>query len=901
MSNDADGPDHLAVVDADLRADIRRLGQQLGSTLVRQHGQGLLDLVERVRILSRRLRSAQIEVSRELTDLLRDVDLETAIQLVRAFTVYFHLANVTEQVHRVEDLYIEGASERGLKENLVSLVESGVPASEVVSLAERVTLKPVFTAHPTEATRRTILEKLAAIAQATAARSNPRTSPADRARIDRRVEEQIEAIWQTDELRTKRPDPIDEARFVRHYLDQTIRGAIPGLLDDIAAGIRAIGGEPAGDHGPIRFGSWVGGDRDGNPNVTPGMTRTVLAQQRQAALDILIAEVSALAAELSMSSKVTQASDDLLAFIDRYRGTYRDELKPINTFEPYRQGLAIVHQRLVETRGGGPRSYASPRELLGDLQILHTSLCDNRAGRLARGRLARTRGLAATIGFHLAALDIRQHTDHHHRTVAALTNYLDIGYADLDREGRTRFLIRELSGTRPVAPPGSTAVDETLELFGLLRDLLDKHGDQVVDSYIISMAQGVDDILAPVMLAREVGLVDPARGVARLGFVPLFETIDDLRRIGPTLEELLAVAPYRRLLQLQGDRQEVMVGYSDSNKDGGIAASQWEIQKALRTIRDVASRTGIRIEVFHGRGGSIGRGGGPTHAAILSQPFGFLDGVVKLTEQGEVIADKYGTPGVASRNLELALSALLEASLARRSRHHLEEDVQRWYRVMDLVSDASFGAYRRFIEEPGMFEYFTASTPVEELSLLNIGSRPDRRGRQGTGVTNLRAIPWVFGWTQSRQIIPGWYGVGSGFEAAFQAGEGDELVHMYREWPFFRTFISNVEMTLTKTDLSIARHYVDNLVPVEHRGMFEMISREYARTITALGRVTRTDLLADRPILRRTLKVRDSYLDPLNVLQVELLKRSRAGDQEKYRRGLLLTMNGIAAGMRNTG
>ena len=402
------------------------------------------------------------------------------------------------------------------------------------------------------------------------------------------------------------------------------------------------------------------------------------------------------------------------------------------------------------------------------------------------------------------------------------------------------------------------------------------------------------------MLAREVGLVDPVRGVARLGFVPLFETIDDLRLLGPTLEALLAVPAYRRLLDLRGGIQEVMVGYSDSNKDGGITTSQWEIHKALLVIRDISRRSGIRIDVFHGRGGSVGRGGGPTHAAILSQPYGTLDGVIKLTEQGEVIADKYGLAELAHRNLELALSALVEASLAHRAPHHAVEDVRRWYEIMNLVSSAAYETYRRFIDDPGMVEYFTTSTPVEELGLLNIGSRPAKR-RQTLGVTHLRAIPWVFGWTQSRQIVPGWYGVGSGFAAAADAGLGADLARMYREWPFFRTFVSNVEMTVAKTDLSIARHYVDNLVPVERRPMLEMIAAEYALTVSSLRQVTGADLLADRPLLRRALAVRDPYLDPLNVLQVELLKRSRSGDHERYRRGLLLTINGIAAGMRNTG
>ena len=891
----------MEAADAGLRADIRRLGQQLGEALVRQHGQELIESVEKVRILARRLRTAQAGVSRELTELLRDVDPEQTVLLVRAFTHYFHLANVAEQVHRVEDRRLEDpASEKGFAQTLASLVEAGIPAEEVTSLIDRAALKPVFTAHPTEATRRTVLEKLAEIAQTVSDRSDPRTSPADRARIDRRVDELIEAVWQTDEIRTERPTPIDEARFVRHYLERTIRQALPPLLDDIAAAVRAVGGEADPGRSPIRFGSWVGGDRDGNPNVTPEMTRAVMAQQRRAALDILIAEVEGLAAELSVSTTAAAASEELDAFIDRRREDCRESLDPRRRNEPYRQALAVVRRRLAETRDGGPLAYPSPRELAGDLALLDASLRARRGLLLARGRLARTRGLADAVGFHLAALDIRQHTDHHHRAAAALTERLGLDYASLDRAGRTRFLTDDLSGGRPIAPRGA-AEDEAAELFEVLADLIEEHGGQAVDSYIISMAQGADDILAPVLLAREAGLVDPARGAARLGFVPLFETIDDLRRIGPVLEELFAAPPYRRLLELRGGAQEVMVGYSDSNKDGGITTSQWEIHKALLTIRDTARRTGIRIDVFHGRGGTIGRGGGPTHAAILGQPYGALDGVIKLTEQGEVIAEKYGMAGLAAHHLELALSALVEASLARRTPHHAAEDVRRWHRVMDLVSEASHRAYRRFAEAPGMAEYFLASTPVEELSLLNIGSRPARRSPQGSGLANLRAIPWVFGWTQSRQIVPGWYGVGSGLEAAFEAGLEADLAEMHREWSFFRTFVSNVEMTLAKTDLAIARHYVDNLAPVRHRGVFEMIAEEHDRTLGALRRVTQTGLLADRPLLRRSLAVRDPYLDPLNVMQVELLKRSRAGDPERHRRGLLLTIYGIAAGMRNTG
>ncbi|MFV2039769.1 MAG: phosphoenolpyruvate carboxylase, partial [Acidimicrobiales bacterium] len=748
---------------------------------------------------------------------LSDIDVADAVLLVRAFTVYFYLANTAEQVHRIEDLSANApANASRFTETVAELQAQGVSDSEIVSTTRAALLRPVLTAHPTEASRRSILDKLAEIAVLIERRGESSATSADQRRIDRRVDELIDAIWQTDELRRRRPDPIDEARSILYFLIEIVGEGIPELFDDVDAALRSIGGALDDDRVPVRFGSWVGGDRDGNPNVLPETTLAVLAFQRGRALRLLIGEVEGLSLELSVAAAVTPISTELQAQLDLDAIEFPDvtsRFASLSAGEPYRQRCSVIHQRLIETAElpAGSRAYPSPRELSADLAMMARSLEQNRGALLAHGRLARVRRTVAMIGFHLAVLDIREHTRVHHEALETLFAPLGVDYGSLDRAGRTALLTEELGNRRPLAPPASRSGPPAVALFAAMREAMDQGGDEIIESYIISMTQGVDDVLAPAVLAREVGLVDIPGGVARVGFVPLFETIDDLRRIRPVLDSLLTNEPYRKLVELRGDVQEVMVGYSDSNKDGGITTSQWEIHKALRQIAEVSRTTGIRIVVFHGRGGTVGRGGGPTNASILSQPAGVVNGAVKITEQGEVIADKYGLPRLAHRNLDLALSAVVEASLAHRDPRNDPATTAAWDRIMELMSESAYAAYRSFLETPGLVEYFQTSTPVEELAQMNIGSRPARRSGAG-GLEDLRAIPWVFGWTQSRQIVPGWFGVGTALHAARTGGHGDQLAAMYADWRFFATFISNVEMTLSKTDLAITRHYVNSLV-----------------------------------------------------------------------------------------
>jgi phosphoenolpyruvate carboxylase len=903
------------VTDAALRADIRRLGNLLGRTLARQEGQDLLDLVEEVRALVR------ADPDRAAARLAA-VDVVTGTGLARAFSTYFHLANITEQVHRARELRLRRAAEGGWLDRAAQLVtERGVSPGEVAAAASRLAVRPVFTAHPTEAARRSILSKQRAIAdeldaQAAATARYGAPEPGG----EHRLAELLDLLWQTDELRLVRPDPTDEARNAVYYLRDLHAGAAGQVLDELAGTLRRLGAPVPPTARPLTFGSWIGGDRDGNPHVTPEVTRDVLLIQHEHGIGATEAAVDTLIAALSVSRRLRGVSPELSASLARDLAALPEideRVRRVNAEEPYRLKLRAVRAKLANTRArlaAGTahlpgRDYHGSAELVGDLELIRRSLAAHGGELIAAGTLTTTIRTVAALGLHLATLDIREHADAHHDVLAQW--YAQVGevgdYLELSREQRTKLLVEELAGRRPLARPDGAlteAARRTSEVFTTIRESQDRFGAAVIESYVISMTRGVDDVLAAVVLAREAGLVDPHAGHARVGFVPLLESVAELDAGGELLDDLLSLPAYRAVVRARDDVQEVMLGYSDSNKEAGITTSQWAIHRAQRALRDVAGRHGVRLRLFHGRGGTVGRGGGPSHDAILAQPYGTLDGAIKVTEQGEVISDKYTLPALARENLELTVAAVLRATVLHTAPRQPAAVLADWDRAMSTISGAAHAAYRELVDDPLLADYFWAATPTELLGALNIGSRPARRPDAGAGLDGLRAIPWVFGWTQSRQIVPGWYGVGAGLAAARGRGLGGIVARMHRQWHFFRTFCSNVEMMLAKTDLVIARRYVETLVPVRLRPVLDRIESEYERTVRELLAVTGTAVpLDDQPVLRRTLAVRDTYLEPLHHLQVALLRRYRQDGlmDQTLQRALLTTINGIAAGMRNTG
>jgi len=880
----------------DLRNDVRKLADLLGQTLARQEGEELLSLVESVRLSVRE--GQQDQILNKITD-------SQTISLVRAFSNFFNLANVAEQVNRSKDLASEHKSEGSWLgkaiENIARAQRDGKDFStnDLQNWLDNFSVRPVFTAHPTEAARRSVLSKMTTIAQLL-------EQPESQIKNER-LAEAIDLLWQTDELRLGRPDPLDEAVNSIYYLDELLLETVPEVLAEFVNEIKKLGITLSLTARPLRFGTWIGGDRDGNPNITAAVTKSAILLQNAHFTRTLFSHLDELRQALSISTKLAGVSNELEKSVEQDLKNLPEveaRYRRINVEEPYRLKATAIRHKLSLTQSrhaaGLPhfpgRDYKDTADLLKDFEVMRSSLLANNGELIANGLLDRIMRSINAFGLTHATMDIREHSEVHHKLLKQVLG-----------SSTSEILTKQLlDKSTPVLKDLDSPSDNCFKTFEAIKELIDRFGPEVIESYIISMTKSANDVMAAVVIAKMAGLISlqPSNSFAKIGFVPLLETVAELRSADKILDDLLSDKNYRKIVDLRGGIQEVMLGYSDSNKDAGITTSQWEIHKAQRKLRDVAMKHSVKLRLFHGRGGSVGRGGGPTYDALIALPWGSIDGQIKMTEQGEVISDKFGLPALAKENLELTLAAALEATVLNRKPRQSSTDLNTWNECMDLISESAYNSYRALVDQDELPAYFYASTPVEQLGNMFLGSRPSRRPDDSAGLESLRAIPWVFGWTQSRQIVPGWYGVGSGLKAAREAGKSDLLQTLLKEWHFFRTFISNVEMTLAKTDLAIAQRYVTTLVDPSLHKIFDQIKAEFDLTVKELLLMTnKSEILGNQPILARTLQVRDTYLAPIQLLQISLLKRVRTQKQADplLARALLLTINGVAAGLRNTG
>ncbi|BBZ75714.1 phosphoenolpyruvate carboxylase [Mycolicibacterium anyangense] len=904
-----------------MRRDIRLLGAILGDTVREQNGEQVFDLVERARVESFRVRRSEIDRG-ELARLFDGIDIHQAIPVIRAFTHFALLANVAEDIHRERRRAVHIAAGEAPQDSTLAATYRKLEAAELdadtVAVALRGALvSPVITAHPTETRRRTVFDTQHRITALMRLRLHGQDETEDGRPIETELRLQILTLWQTALIRLSRLKIQDEIEVGLRYYPAAFFEVIPKVNAEVRDALR--GRWPGTELLPepiLRPGSWIGGDRDGNPNVTADVVRLATGSAAYTALAHYFAELTSLEQELSMSARLVKTSaalTDLAATLD----------EPTRADEPYRRALRAVHARLTATAAQildrqpehildlGLPPYSTPAELLADLDTIGESLRHNGSALLADDRLARLRDAVDVFGFHLSGLDMRQNSEMHEQVVAELLAWAGVhpDYASLTEPERVEVLVAELSTRRPL-------IRDDAELSELARKELDiviaaaravqVFGAQAVPNYIISMCQSVSDMLEAAILLKEAGLLDVSGETvyAPVGIVPLFETIDDLQRGSSILESILDLPLYRAMVHARGESQEVMLGYSDSNKDGGYLAANWALYRAELDLVESARKTGIRLRLFHGRGGTVGRGGGPSYDAILAQPPGAVNGSLRLTEQGEVIAAKYAEPRIAHRNLETLLAATLESTLL--DVEGLGDAAGPAYEVLDDLAARAQRAYSELVHEtPGFVEYFKASTPVSEIGSLNIGSRPTSR-KPTTSISDLRAIPWVLAWSQSRVMLPGWYGTGTAVEEWIAEGDGrlEVLQELYAKWPFFATVLSNMAQVLAKSDMGLAARYAELVDDVElrHR-VFDKIVAEHDRTIRVHKLITgHDDLLADNPALARSVFNRFPYLEPLNHLQVELLRRYRSGDtDELVQRGILLTMSGLATALRNSG
>jgi phosphoenolpyruvate carboxylase len=906
--------------DARLREDIRLLGRILGDTVRDQEGADVFDLVERIRQTSIRFhRDDDKPARRELEIILDSMSTSQTVRIVRAFSYFSHLANIAEDQNNIRQMRARstavGSPRSGtLASTLSHAHTAGFSPADLRKFFASALVSPVLTAHPTEVRRKSTIDREMEIAALLDRRERVQLTPEEFAASDEELRREVLTLWQTNLLRRTKLTVLDEVANGLSFYDYTFLHEVPRLhcaLEDRLNEADGTQGELASF---LRMGSWIGGDRDGNPFVTAEVMRGTLRLQSSRALRFYLEELHVLGSELSLAAHLADVSKDLRALAER-----SPDASPHRKGEPYRLAVSGIYARLTATAArldvettrppvGQAAPYDNVGEFKADLDVLQRSLISNKSGVIARGRLRLLRRAVDCFGFHLASLDMRQNSAVHVRTVAELLDAATPGmsYLALNEEGRIALLASELRNARPLTSAFVKYSEETLGELAVFHAAAEAHakfGADVIPQCIISMCKGMSDMLEVALLLKEAGLVDPS-GRSVINIVPLFETIEDLQASAAIMDRLLSLHDYRKLVDSRGAVQEVMLGYSDSNKDGGFVTSGWELYKAEIGLIGVFERHHVRLRLFHGRGGSVGRGGGPSYDAIIAQPGGAVNGQIRITEQGEIISSKYSNAEVGRNNLEILAAATLEASLLQPRQSAPSGD---YLKAMEQLSALAFKAYRGLVyETEGFADYFWASTVITEISTLNIGSRPASR-KKTREIEDLRAIPWVFSWAQCRLMLPGWYGFGSAVES-WIAEHPDQgmpfLKELYRAWPFFRTLLSNMDMVLAKSSIAIASRYAELVPDADLREkIFGRIRREWHLSIETLLDIMGQDrLLQGNPLLDRSIRNRFPYLDPLNHVQVELLKEHRAQNpDEQVLRGIQLTINGISAGLRNSG
>ena len=894
--------------DQALRDDVRTLGAMVGDLIREQGGEELFEFVENARQRSIRRREENEKPGEELADLVDNLEPEQALQVVRSFSTYFQMVNTAEKVHRIRRRreYLRDVNQYqpgGFEDTLVKLKASGIELDDLQDLIDSLRIEPVFTAHPTEPTRRTILRKEQQIVRRLVELLNPTMTAQEQSVALENIRLLMTTGWQTDEHPSEQMTVADELEHVLFFMTDVLYRSVPPYYEDIEYALVRIYGEEARKLDIpviVHFASWVGGDMDGNPNVNAKTIRATLARQRALILDLYYNECSTLSAKLSQAKARISFSERMLARIDEYRGIFQNAFHAVPARHrdmPYRVFLRLIQQRLQSTFDDDVFPYEKVSQFRADIQLIADSLQANKGAHAGLFSVRRLLRRIDTFGFHLITLDIRQDARVHREVIGECLREDEWG--DWPAEKRAKRIAIAIRNRE--APPDTlgTKARKTIAVFQAIAFCRRKYGPEAIGPFIVSMTQGSDDILSVLLLALW-GELHNRRHEIPLDVAPLLETVDDLNRGPEILRSLLSIELYREHLDRRKNRQTVMIGYSDSNKDGGLASARWALQNAQITLVEAVESQGVELTLFHGRGGTISRGGSKTHVAVLGAPPGTVNGRLRVTEQGEIINEKYGLRGIALRTLEQVTGSV---ALATAMPHHRGNDEPEWHDMMDIIAEESRRAYRKLVyETPGFYEYFRQATPIDLIERMRIGSRPSSR-RSRSGIEDLRAIPWVFSWTQSRCMLPGWYGIGSGIRKAAEQFDDGEFREMFTEWYFMRALTADAEMVLAKSDLGISKLY-SKLAGDLHEEFFPIIEAEYELTRELILDFTgREHLLEGDAFLQRAIMLRNPYVDPMSLMQVDLLARWRASghtDDELFN-ALLASVNGIAQGLQNTG